>query len=59
LQVARDEWNIQRGVTTYAQITQDRGFHLVVDGVHLSEAGAQSVAQTVLPTLKQLLNVDG
>lgn len=58
LQVARDEWNIQRGVTTYEQIARDRGFHLVVDGVHLSHAGAQLVAQTVLPTLKQLLNVD-
>jgi lysophospholipase L1-like esterase len=59
LQVARDEWNIQRGATTYAQITDERGFNLVVDGVHLSEAGARLVAQTVLPTLKQLLNVDG
>jgi len=59
LRVAQDEWNIQRGAATYAQITQDRGFHLVVDGVHLSAAGARLVAQTVLPTLKQLLNVDG
>lgn len=59
LQVARDEWDIQRGATTYAQLTHDRGFQLVVDGVHLSEAGARLVAQTVLPTLAQLLNVGG
>lgn len=47
-----------RGGDTYDAIAQRRGFQLLVDGVHLSDAGATLVAHTVLPTLQQLLRMD-
>ena len=47
-----------RAGTTYEQIAHRRGFQLLMDGVHLSDAGAALVANTVLPTLQQLLPPD-
>ncbi len=52
--VAYDAWRVRRG-TSYEQISALRGFNLLVDGVHLNVNGASLVAQTVLPTLLQLL----
>jgi lysophospholipase L1-like esterase len=48
-----------RAGSTYEHIAHRRGFQLLVDGVHLSDAGAALVANTVLPTLHQLLPTDG
>lgn len=56
--VPLDRWRIARG-SSYHQISQQRGFDLLVDGVHLSAQGADLVAQTALPTLRQLLQISG
>ena len=52
--VPYDSWRIRRGMT-YDQISAQRGFNLLVDGVHLNSTGATLVAQTVIPPLMQLL----
>lgn len=54
--VPLDRWRISRG-SSYQSIAQRRGFDLLVDGVHLSAQGADLVAQTALPTLRQLLQI--
>jgi len=54
--VPLDQWRISRG-SSYQSIAQQRGFDLLVDGVHLSAQGADLVAQTALPTLRQLLTI--
>jgi acyl-CoA thioesterase I len=41
---------------TYAMLTERRGYRLLCDGAHLSAAGAQLVAETMLPTLLPLLS---
>lgn len=55
--VPLDDLAIKRGAT-YETIARRRGYQFLVDGVHLSDAGATLVAQTVLPTLCQLLQID-
>lgn len=55
--VPLDNLAIRLGAT-YETIARRRGYRLLVDGVHLSDAGATLVAQTVLPTLSQVLHVD-
>jgi lysophospholipase L1-like esterase len=52
-----DAWRVSRG-TPYDQISLQRGFNLLVDGVHLNGNGASLVARTVLPTLQQLLPME-
>lgn len=44
-----------RGVT-YTQLTEQRGFRLLCDGVHMAEAGADLMAETILPQLYAILN---
>jgi lysophospholipase L1-like esterase len=41
---------------TYATLGERRGYRLLCDGAHLSAAGAQLVAETMLPTLSPLLS---
>lgn len=48
-----DMWRVRRG-HTYEQLREQRGFRLLCDGVHLSDAGAQLVAETMLPTLRHV-----
>jgi lysophospholipase L1-like esterase len=55
--VPYDAWRVRRGLT-YDQIAQQRGFRLLVDGVHLNGNGATLVAQTVVPVLQQLLPME-
>lgn len=52
--VPLDNLAIRYGAT-YETIARTRGYQLLVDGVHLSDAGATLVAQTALPTLIQVL----
>lgn len=40
---------------SYAALTERRGFRLLCDGVHLAGAGAELVAETMLPALRELL----
>jgi lysophospholipase L1-like esterase len=44
---------VRRG--SYAALQARRGFRLVVDGVHLSAAGADLAAATMLPVIRQLI----
>lgn len=55
--VPYDAWRVRRGMT-YDQISQQRGFRFLVDGVHLNGTGATLVAQTVVPVLQQLLPME-
>jgi len=55
--VPYDAWRVRRGMT-YDQISEKRGFRLLVDGVHLNGNGATLVAQTVVPVLQQLLSME-
>jgi len=41
---------------TYATITERRGYRLLCDGAHLAEAGAELVAETMLPFLRSALS---
>ena len=41
------------GGQTYATIAQRRGYRLLCDGAHLADAGAELVAATMLPFLRQ------
>ncbi len=43
---------------SYTQLTQQRGFRLLCDGVHLAEAGADLMAETMLPHLRAMLEKD-
>ncbi|GAB4118392.1 MAG: hypothetical protein Fur005_29560 [Roseiflexaceae bacterium] len=40
---------------SYRELTNQRGYRLLCDGAHLADAGADLVATTMLPTLRQLL----
>lgn len=40
---------------TYETLAARRGYRLICDGAHLADAGAQLVAQTMLPTVQQTL----
>lgn len=55
--VPLDNLAIRRGAT-YESIARQRGYRLLVDGVHLADAGASLVAQTLLPTICQQLQID-
>lgn len=43
------------GGQTYETIAQRRGYRLLCDGAHLADAGAELVAETMLPFLSQAL----
>lgn len=40
---------------SYAALAERRGYRLLCDGAHLADAGAALVAETMLPTLRDLL----
>lgn len=42
---------------TYATLTERRGYRLLCDGAHLAQAGAELVAETMLPALGPLLQI--
>jgi lysophospholipase L1-like esterase len=43
------------GRQTYATLAARRGYRLLCDGAHLAEPGAELVAETMLPTLRPML----
>jgi lysophospholipase L1-like esterase len=45
------------GRQTYASLAARRGYQLLCDGAHLADAGADLVANTMLPTLRPLLEL--
>jgi lysophospholipase L1-like esterase len=51
LDAARVRWRL----TSYAALTERRGFRLLCDGVHLAAAGAELAAATMLPELRRIL----
>jgi lysophospholipase L1-like esterase len=42
---------------TYADLAARRGYRLVCDGAHLAEPGAELVAETMLPVLSEMLDL--
>jgi lysophospholipase L1-like esterase len=46
---------IMLGGQTYTTLTERRGYRLLCDGAHLAEAGAELVADTMMPTLHEIL----
>jgi len=53
--VPYDQWRIRYLGRSYAQIAEQRGQRLLVDGVHLNLAGATLVAEVVAPVVQPLL----
>jgi lysophospholipase L1-like esterase len=52
----RDMIAIRTGRTTYPALTAARGYRLLCDGAHLSEAGADLAAAAILPHIQTWLN---
>lgn len=50
-----DGYRIRKRGQSIQAISAKRGFRLLFDGVHLSPAGAELAAQTILPTLQHTL----
>jgi lysophospholipase L1-like esterase len=44
---------------SYAELTRRRGYRLLCDGVHLADAGAELVAETMLPEVRRRLGFGG
>ena len=51
----RDWLAIGLGGHTYATLAARRGYRLICDGAHLANAGAELVAETMLPCIRRLL----
>lgn len=54
-QAPLDMLAVRAGRTSYAELTERRGYRLLCDGVHLGEAGAELVAAVMAPAIRGLL----
>lgn len=55
LRTVSDTVLVRRGWATYEDLAARRGWRLLVDGAHLSQAGAELTTATMLPTLREVL----